>query len=116
MTKIFHVNWFRQDKNGAFIWPGFGDNLRVLRWVLDRCQGKGQAVESPIGYLPAPGAIDTAGLDISPDTMKALCSIDHHQWHDEMDNIKEFFQSFGGRMPKELWAEHDRIDKQLPAG
>ena len=100
--RIFHVNWFRQGPDGKFLWPGFGENLRVLKWVVERCQGRGGAVESPIGHLPAPGAIDTAGLSVSPETMKELLSVDPADWRQEAVALGEFFAKFGGRVPPEL--------------
>jgi phosphoenolpyruvate carboxykinase (GTP) len=117
LPKVFHVNWFRQDAQGKFIWPGFGENLRVLRWVIERCQdtsgnGKG-AVPSPIGWLPAPGAIDTRGLDIGKETMRELTSIDPAAWLHEMEEIESFFAKFGGRIPKALPEQAARIKAEL---
>jgi phosphoenolpyruvate carboxykinase (GTP) len=97
--KIFHVNWFRQDDQGRFLWPGFGENLRVLKWILDRCQGRGQAVETPIGCLPAPGAIDLTGLDVPDRAMRDLVTIDRDAWRAESENIGEFFGKFGAQLP-----------------
>jgi phosphoenolpyruvate carboxykinase (GTP) len=115
LPKIFHVNWFRLSEEGKFIWPGFGDNTRVLRWVLERCQGKGKAVRTPIGYLPTLDAIDTAGLDISPDVMRELTGYDSALWQTEMDEIKRFFMDYKDRIPSELIAEADRIKGELRA-
>ena len=89
--KIFHVNWFRLDDNGKFMWPGFGDNLRVLNWIIDRCEDKVDAVETPIGYLPKPEDINTDGLDISKDTLKELLSVDKGIWKEEVKGEREFF-------------------------
>jgi phosphoenolpyruvate carboxykinase (GTP) len=100
--KIFHVNWFRQDAGGKYLWPGFGDNMRVLRWILERCEGRGEAVESPIGWLPAPGAIDTTGLDIDPATIAELLKVSRDDWRAEADGIGEFFGKFGARLPDEM--------------
>jgi phosphoenolpyruvate carboxykinase (GTP) len=100
--QIFHVNWFRQNEQGKFIWPGFGDNLRVLRWIVARCQGRGDAVESPIGYLPARGAIDTGGLDVDARTMDELLSVSKENWRTEAAGIGEFFAKFGDRLPPEM--------------
>ncbi len=113
LPKMFHVNWFRRDADNNFMWPGFGENLRVLRWVLERCAGKGEAVETPIGYLPAPGAIDTNGLDVSEETMAQLTSIDPAAWATEMDDINEFFARFGERMPQELLAQTEQVKSAL---
>ena len=114
--KIFHVNWFRTNAEGEFIWPGFGDNLRVLLWILARCEGKVDAVECEIGYLPKPEDIDVEGLDIAPETMKELLSVDKASWIDDLASIKEFYatiDSIGGRMPKELYEELDKLVANL---
>jgi phosphoenolpyruvate carboxykinase (GTP) len=113
LPAIFHVNWFRQDENGRFIWPGFGENLRVLRWILDRAEGKGDAVETPIGYLPTPEAIDTDGLDIDRASLEALLAISNKEWKDEFAAIGEFLESFGDRLPKTLKSEHERVSKAV---
>jgi phosphoenolpyruvate carboxykinase (GTP) len=111
--KIFHVNWFRTDASGKFLWPGFGQNLRVLRWIMDRCQGRGEAVETPIGFLPTGKGIDLEGLDISPETMQELFSIDRDDWQAETDEHEAFFGQFGNRLPEELRAEMDSLKKRL---
>ncbi len=97
--KVFHVNWFRQDAGGKFLWPGFGENIRVLRWVAERCAGGGEAVDAPIGWLPADGAIDTTGLDVSAETMRSLLAIDPSDWREEATSLAEFFAKFGDRLP-----------------
>ncbi len=109
--KIFHVNWFRQDDEGHFLWPGFGDNMRVLLWILDRCEGKVDAVESPIGYLPK--KIDTTGLDVSDDVMKELLSVDKKIWLEDVDNAREYFAQFGSRLPKEITEELNKLEANL---
>ena len=109
--KIFHGNWFRQDDEGHFIWPGFGDNMRVLLWILDRCEGKVDAVESPIGYLPK--EIDTTGLDVSDDVMKELLSVDKKIWLEDVDNAREYFAQFGSRLPKEITEELNKLEANL---
>ncbi len=109
--KIFHVNWFRQDDEGHFLWPGFGDNMRVLLWILDRCEGKVDAVESPIGYLPK--EIDTTGLDVSDDVMKELLSVDKKIWLEDVDNAREYFAQFGSRLPKEITEELNKLEANL---
>lgn len=113
LPKMFHVNWFRQDEAGRFMWPGFGENIRVLRWILDRCDGKGDAVESPIGYLPNEDAIDTAGLDINPEVMNKLTSIDPAQWHHEVADIREYLESYGARLPSRLTDELAKVKDAL---
>ena len=111
--KIFHVNWFRTDKDGNFIWPGFGDNFRVLLWILDRCAGKAGAVDSAIGYLPKPEDIDTEGLDISADTMKDLLTVDTESWLADLDSIKAFYAKIGDTMPKGLLDELATLEANL---
>ncbi|MEE8555503.1 MAG: phosphoenolpyruvate carboxykinase domain-containing protein, partial [bacterium] len=113
LPKVFNVNWFRQDAEGHYIWPGFGENLRVLRWVLDRCAGRGEAVRTPIGYLPTPGAIDTEGLEIGADAMRDLTSIDPVAWIEEIEDIESFFAKFGERIPRLLIEQAGRIKSEL---
>ncbi len=113
LPKIFHVNWFRRDANGKFLWPGFGDNLRVLRWIIDRCEGKVGAVETPIGFLPKPGDIDLQGLDVSPSTLEQLLAVDPAQWRKDMASIGEYFGEFGERLPAELKDEHQKVVRAL---
>ena len=98
--KIFHVNWFRTDDDGNFIWPGFGDNMRVLLWILDRCDGKADAVETPIGYLPKPEDIDIEGLDLTTYTIRDLLTVDRESWLSDVTNIREFYAQIGDHMPK----------------
>lgn len=102
VPRIFHVNWFRQDHAGNYLWPGFGENLRVLAWVLDRCKGTGEAIETPIGYVPTPGAIDTTGLGVSAATMSQLLEVRPEEWKAELDDQAEFFTRFGEHLPAEL--------------
>ena len=109
--KIFHVNWFRLDDEGNFMWPGFGDNMRVLLWILDRCEGKADAVESPIGYLPK--TIDTTDLDIDPAVLDELLSVDKDVWLEEAEGIKEYFKQFGDRLPKEISEELAKLEANL---
>lgn len=110
---IFHVNWFRTDDNGKFTWPGFGENLRVLRWIVARVNGQGEAVESPIGMLPTPGAIDTNGIDIKDEVMEDLLSVDTDLWREEAKGIEEFFAKFGDQLPAEMKAELDGLKARL---
>jgi phosphoenolpyruvate carboxykinase (GTP) len=109
LPKIFHVNWFRQDSAGRFLWPGFGENLRVLRWIIDRCENRVDATETPIGYLPEANGIDDRGLDVNGETMNALLSVDHDQWRREMESIGEYFAKFGERLPPELRHQHEEV-------
>ena len=111
--KIFHVNWFRLDENGKFMWPGFGDNLRVLNWILDRCEGKADAKETAIGYLPNASDINVEGLNIDKATLENLLSVDKEVWKDEIANQKEFFAKFGDDLPKEIKEELDKLEARL---
>lgn len=111
--KIFHVNWFRTDDEGHFIWPGFGDNMRVLMWILARCEGKVDAVETPIGYVPKPEDINIEGLDITVDTLKELLSVDKDAWLEDVQNIKEFYALIGDRVPAELREELAALEARL---
>ena len=111
--KIFHVNWFRTDDEGHFIWPGFGDNMRVLLWILDRVAGKVDAKETAIGYVPNADDINIEGLDLSKDTLKGLLEVDVPSWKQDIGNIKEFYDLVGERVPAELREELDALDKRL---
>jgi phosphoenolpyruvate carboxykinase (GTP) len=113
LPRIFHVNWFRRDKAGKFLWPGYGDNLRVLRWMIDRCAGRMEALDTPIGYLPRPGDIDTAGLAITPAAMEELLAVDPALWQREMQDIGEYLRSFGSRVPARLLEEHRKVLERL---
>ncbi len=113
LPQVFHVNWFRQNAAGKFIWPGFGDNLRVLRWVLERCKGEGDAVETPIGYLPAAGAIDTTGLKVSAEVMEELLAVNPAQWREEFTSIREYVESFGDRVPQGLLDQIADVESRL---
>ena len=100
--KIFNVNWFRQDENGEFLWPGFGDNMRVLDWILKRCDNKIDAQETAIGYVPYAKDIDIEGLDYSVETLERILYVDKERWSKEADEIAEFYKQFGDKLPKEL--------------
>lgn len=112
--KIFNVNWFRTDEDGNFIWPGFGDNMRVLLWILARCDDAVDAVETPVGYIPKPEDINVDGLkDVTIDTIKELLKIDTASWKEDVKNIREFYALIGDRVPAELHAELDALEKRL---
>jgi phosphoenolpyruvate carboxykinase (GTP) len=115
LPKIFHVNWFRQDKDGNYLWPGFGENLRVLRWIIERYDHDIDARETPIGFLPNPGGIDVQDLDVSAETMDALLSIDVDRWRVEMESVGDYLEGYGDRLPDELRQEHRRIVASLEA-
>ena len=111
--KIFNVNWFRTDDNGKFIWPGYGDNMRVLMWILGRCDGTAEAVETPIGFEPRPCDIEREGLDLSEETVASLLSVDKKLWQKEAEDITEFYKKFGDKLPKELSEELETLKKNL---
>lgn len=111
--KIFHVNWFRTNEEGQFIWPGFGDNFRVIEWMLKRCENKADANEAPIGYLPKPEDINIEGLNLSADTLKSLLSIDTESWLADIKNIEEFYAKIGDAIPQELIEELKRLADNL---
>ncbi len=111
--KIFNVNWFRTDDEGHFIWPGFGDNMRVLNWIIDRCEGKADATETAIGYVPKPEDIDLTGLDMDMDTLKGILTVDHDVWVQEANEIEEHYKKFGDKLPKELRHQLDTLKKNL---
>jgi phosphoenolpyruvate carboxykinase (GTP) len=111
--KIFHANWFRSDEQGKFLWPGFSENLRVLEWIVKRCHDEGEAKETPIGYVPTPGAIDMDGLELPDRVMKELLSIPVEDWREELGGIEAFFTQFGDRFPKEMWDEYRALSQRL---
>jgi phosphoenolpyruvate carboxykinase (GTP) len=113
LPKIFYVNWFRTDANGKFLWPGYGDNSRVLKWVFERCDGKAKAKETPIGYLPDPTDLDVAGLNISAADMANLLAVDVNGWLAEIPLIRQHFEKFGSHCPKGMIEEVDSLEKRL---
>lgn len=113
LPKIFYVNWFRKDEEGNFMWPGYGENSRVLKWICERVSGKGKAVKTAIGYMPTPDAIDTEGLDISEETMKELLTINKEDWLKEIESIKEHYKTFGSKLPKELENQLAALEKRV---
>jgi len=106
---IFNVNWFRKGADGTFLWPGFGENMRVLEWIIDRCEGHGGAVKSPIGWLPSPHDLDLAELDIDHNAVDELLGLDHEEWQKEIAAHKEFFDSLGSVVPEELQKQRDQL-------
>ena len=114
LPKIFHVNWFRKNENG-FIWPGFGDNLRVLEWIINRCNNEIDARETPIGFLPKPEDINTSGLTITNEAMEELVHIDNQKWLDEMAGIRDYFEEYEERLPEKLLEEHAKVIQALNA-
>ena len=114
LPKIFYVNWFRKDADGNFMWPGYGENSRVLAWIFDRCDSKDNAVETEIGWMPKPGAINTQGLNVPQEAMKEILSVDKDGWKKEIQDIrKNHYPKFGAKLPKELSEELDKLEKRL---
>lgn len=111
--KIFNVNWFRTDESGHFIWPGFGDNLRVLEWIVKRCENKVDAKETPIGYVPNPEDINLNGLNLDLDTLKSLLDVDKDLWIQEAQGITDFYEKFGDKLPSELKKQLDDLKARL---
>jgi phosphoenolpyruvate carboxykinase (GTP) len=111
--KIFHVNWFRRGADGKFLWPGYGENVRVLKWILERVEGRGSAQETPIGYVPARGGLTLDGLKISPDAIEELLRVNPDDWQAELEDTRQFFDKFGTRLPREMREEHERLAGRL---
>jgi phosphoenolpyruvate carboxykinase (GTP) len=112
---IFHVNWFRTDKTGRFVWPGFGQNLRVLLWMIDRVKGRGKATETPVGLVPTADALNLDGLDLSRADAETLLTVDRDEWAAEVPEIRQFFERFGDRLPESLGQSLDALAQQLTA-
>ena len=115
LPKLYYVNWFRKSAEGKWLWPGFGENSRVLAWIFDRVAGTAGAVESPVGLVPAEGAINLDGLDVKPDDMAALLRVDTEEWRAEVPSIEEHYASLGERLPVELRDELNILEKRLSA-
>ncbi|HVL50550.1 MAG TPA: phosphoenolpyruvate carboxykinase (GTP) [Actinomycetota bacterium] len=113
LPKIFYVNWFRKDANGKWLWPGFGENSRVIAWVCERVAGKADTVETPLGRVPAPGSLNTEGLDVSPEELEILLSVDGEDWKAEAKSIAEHYTKMGERMPQALKDELGKLQERL---
>jgi phosphoenolpyruvate carboxykinase (GTP) len=100
--KIFRVNWFRRDADGRFLWPGYSENVRVLKWMVERIRGGAQGTESPIGYLPAEGALDLNGLDLAPGALREALRVDAGEWRESLDDLAKFYGEFGDRLPARI--------------
>ena len=111
--RIFHVNWFRRDDDGKFLWPGFGENVRVLKWILERVEGRGAAQETPIGYVPAANGLTLDGLKIPQENIERLLRVSPEDWEDDLADSREFFKKFGSRLPRELHEEHEKLARRL---
>ena len=115
LPRIYFVNWFRKNERGKFVWPGYGENARVLKWIVDRLEGRAEAQDTPIGRLPAPGSLDVSGLDLRPADLDLLLSVDADIWRQEADLVPAFYERFGEHMPAALWAELDALVARLGA-
>jgi phosphoenolpyruvate carboxykinase (GTP) len=113
LPRFYAVNWFRKDANGKFAWPGFGENSRVLKWIIERLSGRAAAVDTPIGQVPTPESLDTEGLAISDTALKLLLSVDPGTWQEEADLTREYFVTFGSHLPEQLWDEHEALLERL---
>jgi phosphoenolpyruvate carboxykinase (GTP) len=111
--RIFMVNWFRKSDGGEFLWPGYGENLRVLEWILDRIHGEAGAQETPVGWVPAPGDLDLNGLEISNDRLRAALAIDTNEWKAEVASAGEFFDKIGTSLPAPLREKHRELAQAL---
>ncbi|NMB95599.1 MAG: phosphoenolpyruvate carboxykinase (GTP), partial [Clostridiaceae bacterium] len=110
---IFYVNWFRKDENGKWLWPGFGENSRVLKWIVERVNGEGKAEKTPIGYMPTVDAIDIEGLDVPVEDMKELLTVNKEGWLREVESIKKHYDNYGEKLPKELIAQLHALEERL---
>jgi phosphoenolpyruvate carboxykinase (GTP) len=115
LPKVYHVNWFRKSPAGEFLWPGFGENSRVLRWIFERCEGTAKASETPIGSVPVEGSLDVAGLDLPQEDLAHLLSVDVERWLAEIPLIREYYAQFGDHLPAELQGELDALQQRLEA-
>ena len=113
MPRIFVVNWFRKDADGKFIWPGFGENSRVLEWVFRRCNGEGETVDTPVGMVPAEGELNLDGLEISDEAMRELLTVDAAQVEAQLPQVEEFLAQFGDRLPAEIGSQLEALKQRL---
>ncbi len=113
LPRIYYVNWFRKDADGKFLWPGYGENSRVLAWIFRRCAGEAEAEETPVGLVPAPDALDTEGLDVSVEDMAELLRVDPKEWKVELPAIHQHFARFGDHLPQELHDQLAELEKRL---
>ena len=113
LPRIFFVNWFRKDQDGRFIWPGFGDNVRVLKWITERLEGDAGAVDTPVGHVPTPDALDLDGIALTDAQLRTLLDVDPEVWSEEAALIPAFFEKFGDRLPAALWRQHEALTKRL---
>src|SRR6476660_4329631 len=113
LPRIFYVNWFRRDEDGGFLWPGFGENSRVLKWVIERLEGTAAAVETPVGHVPTIDSLDVSGLDMTEEQIKAALAVDPEEWKAELPQITEWFEKFGEKLPSTMWDELEILKSRL---
>ena len=113
LPRIYFVNWFRKDARGKFVWPGFGDNSRVLKWIVERLEGKAAAKDTAIGRVPAEGSLDIEGLNLTPEQLEILLSVDPEAWTEEAALIPPDYARFGDRLPQALWDQHQALTERL---
>jgi phosphoenolpyruvate carboxykinase (GTP) len=113
LPKIFFVNWFRKNSEGKFVWPGFGDNIRVLKWIVDRLDGRADATVTPIGRVPTPDSLELSGLNLSEDDLRLLLSVNADVWEQEAALVPDHYRSFGARLPDALWKQHAELVHRL---
>jgi phosphoenolpyruvate carboxykinase (GTP) len=113
--KIFRVNWFQRNERGRFLWPGFGENLRVLRWIIARCKGGGEAQETPIGYVPKAASLAGDGLNIAQSDIDQLVSVDREGWKQNLKSQGDYFNTFGDHLPEGIKEEHKSLANRLKA-
>ncbi len=113
--KVYSINWFRTDENGKFVWPGFGDNIRVLKWIIDRVHGHVDARETPLGLVPAVKDLDMTGLDIPKEKLEKLFEVKPEEWGQELAEIEQYFKTFGDTLPEAIWAEYHSLAEKLAA-
>jgi phosphoenolpyruvate carboxykinase (GTP) len=115
LPRIYFVNWFRKDERGKFVWPGFGENARVLKWIVERLEGRAGAKETPIGLVPAKGSLDVEGLGLTDAQLELLLTVDPAVWEEEAALIRPHYEKFGERLPPALWAEYEGLIRRLKA-
>jgi phosphoenolpyruvate carboxykinase (GTP) len=113
MPRVFYVNWFRKDDDGNFLWPGFGENSRVLEWVFRRCDDDAEATETPIGLVPSEGALNLEGLDIPPERLAEVLKVDPEEWKRQLPQVHEHYDQFGDALPDELKHQLEALEERL---
>ncbi|MFP5369173.1 MAG: phosphoenolpyruvate carboxykinase domain-containing protein, partial [Actinomycetes bacterium] len=113
LPRLYYVNWFRQDDDGKWLWPGFGENSRVLKWVVERIEGTAAAEETPIGHVPTVDSLDVSGLDLTEDQVRQALAVDRDEWQAEIPQITEWFEKFGDRLPTTMWDELEILKSRL---